>query len=282
MEAKTANLPNSTLKLTSALEAADRNLAAAILLRSRAAPQGRQVVTEDLICFTLGVDAMDGHLNGVLCLGAPDPEQVLSAARDFFDPDRRGYVIWVRDHHPQDLKLEALLRRQGKEPVRAPGSAGMQIQTPMTPLAPPEGHHLQIVQDQQDLKAYRKVIQDAFDKPAELCDVMYAREAALIQENVRALVLYKGTEPVGAATTVRDGDTAGIYYVGTIKEAQGKGIGACLTTAATNLGFEMGAKTVILQASLAGEPLYERLGYRTLTRYRWYKMNESFKKEATP
>lgn len=282
MEVQDALQPDSETELAGGRAAADRNLAAAILLRSRAAPQGRQRVNEDFILFSLGVDAMDGHLNGVLCLGAPDPEEVLSAARNFFDPVHRGYVVWIRDHHPQDLKLEARLRQQGKQALRTPGSAGMRVQTPMTPLAPPPGHRLQIVRDHQDLKAYAKVIQDAFDKPSELCDIMYGSEAALIQENVRALVLYNGNVPVGAATTIRSGDTAGIYYVGTVKAAQGKGIGACLTTAATNLGFEMGAKAVILQASLAGEPLYERLGYRTQTRYRWYLMNNTKDKEATP
>jgi len=66
------------------------------------------------------------------------------------------------------------------------------------------------------------------------------------------------------------GNVAGIYYLGTVEEARGKGIGAYMTSIATNAGFDMGADIVILQASLVGESVYRRLGYQVFTYYRWY------------
>ena len=63
---------------------------------------------------------------------------------------------------------------------------------------------------------------------------------------------------------------AGVYYVGTIPEARGRGLGSLCTRAATKAGFDLGARTVILQASQQGQTFYERIGYKVFTRYRWY------------
>ena len=63
---------------------------------------------------------------------------------------------------------------------------------------------------------------------------------------------------------------AGIYWVGTLPEARGRGIAEACTRAATNAGFAAGASFAALQASVMGEPIYRRMGYREVTRYPWY------------
>ncbi len=77
--------------------------------------------------------------------------------------------------------------------------------------------------------------------------------------------------PVASALALRAGEVAGLYYVGTVPEARGRRLGELCTRAATNAGFDMGARTVVLQASIMGEPLYRKMGYELLRYYRWYR-----------
>ena len=63
---------------------------------------------------------------------------------------------------------------------------------------------------------------------------------------------------------------AGIYWVGSLERARGRGIGRAVTAAATNRGFELGADVASLQASPMGEPIYRAMGYETICDYRLY------------
>jgi hypothetical protein len=62
---------------------------------------------------------------------------------------------------------------------------------------------------------------------------------------------------------------AGIYWVGTVPAARGKGLAELCTRAAGNAGFDMGARIASLQASVMGEPVYLKMGYVEVTRYPW-------------
>ncbi|MFE9728586.1 GNAT family N-acetyltransferase [Streptomyces sp. NPDC005794] len=63
---------------------------------------------------------------------------------------------------------------------------------------------------------------------------------------------------------------AGVYVVGTLAEYRSRGIGTALTTAALNAGREQGLRTGTLQASSLGAPVYERMGFEEVTRYRLF------------
>ncbi len=73
---------------------------------------------------------------------------------------------------------------------------------------------------------------------------------------------------MGIALTIVSGGVAGIYWVGNLKHARGRGIGRAVTAAATNAGFDLGADLASLQASPMGRPIYEAMGFRTLFDYR--------------
>ncbi|HLX89902.1 MAG TPA: hypothetical protein VKR22_15765, partial [Acidimicrobiales bacterium] len=61
----------------------------------------------------------------------------------------------------------------------------------------------------------------------------------------------------------------GIQYVGTIPGARHRGLGELVTRWATDAGFGFGAAAVVLEASEEGDPLYRRLGFEEVSRYRW-------------
>jgi len=74
---------------------------------------------------------------------------------------------------------------------------------------------------------------------------------------------------VAASTAVVDPETAiaVVGWVGTDVAYRRRGIGRAITLAATNAAFDMGASLVSLQSSPLGFPVYERLGFRTVTGY---------------
>jgi GNAT superfamily N-acetyltransferase len=75
----------------------------------------------------------------------------------------------------------------------------------------------------------------------------------------------------GTAATFVTGDVAGIYNVATVPSQRGKGVGAAVTWAAVEAGARAGATVSILQASEAGAPVYERMGFTTPDRYRQFQ-----------
>lgn len=99
----------------------------------------------------------------------------------------------------------------------------------------------------------------------------FAQPARLLSERVAGFVAYADGEPLSTALTIMSGQGAGLYFVGTRKHAQRRGLGELCTRLATNAGFARGATLVTLQASSAGEPIYRKLGYRPYDRMRWFR-----------
>ena len=72
---------------------------------------------------------------------------------------------------------------------------------------------------------------------------------------------------VSTATGLVRGDNVGIFDVATPPEHRRKGYGAVVTAAAVAHGFDAGASLAYLQASDMGFPVYEALGFRTVSTY---------------
>ena len=97
----------------------------------------------------------------------------------------------------------------------------------------------------------------------------WPRCEAVCGPDVRAVVARDRGRPVAAAMVVASGAVAGIQLVGTIPGARGRGLGELCTRWAVGAGFDLGADAIVLEASEAGEPLYLRLGFVEVSRYRW-------------
>jgi GNAT superfamily N-acetyltransferase len=73
--------------------------------------------------------------------------------------------------------------------------------------------------------------------------------------------------PAGTSVVIRTGDVAGVYAVGTLRDARRRGVGTAATWAAVAAGRVMGAETIVLQSSAMGFRVYEAMGFRTVVRY---------------
>ena len=74
-------------------------------------------------------------------------------------------------------------------------------------------------------------------------------------------VAYEGDTPLATTSVLVDGDLAGIYFVATMPEARGRGIGAAVTRAAMRYARDVGATRAALQSSEVAVSVYRSLGF---------------------
>ncbi|MFJ4466998.1 GNAT family N-acetyltransferase [Streptomyces sp. NPDC089424] len=75
---------------------------------------------------------------------------------------------------------------------------------------------------------------------------------------------------VGTTVVIAAHEVAGIFLVHVAEDCRRRGIGGALTDAALRVGRERGMRSAALVASPAGEPLYRRFGFTTVSEYRLF------------
>ncbi len=208
-------------------------------------------------------------------VGAPD---LIARADAFFTGRRRGYTIKVRDTG-EDADVVAACTTSGLIAFGDPFPE-MIRRSPFTDLGPPPpGVDLRPVTDARGLGDFRDVNADAYatyGMPPDVFEDSFDRPGALLDDDgVSIVVAYRGATPVATALTYVSNRSASLQWVGTVADARRSGLGRFITQAATNVAFARGAGACTLQASAMGEPVYAKLGFETLYRYRNYLRWES-------
>jgi ribosomal protein S18 acetylase RimI-like enzyme len=212
------------------------------------------------------------HPLPVLCNGVfrtdprVSPLDVLRRARDFFGRRGRGFSVMLRAHLDADLREAAAaagLVQMGDMP-------GMVLGRRLPEAVPPAGVVLRRVATAADVAAYAEVMSAAYatyGMPDDVMPALFARADALMGPHIVGYLAFCDGRPAAGAMTVVTHGVAGIYWVGTIPEARGRGLAELCTRAAGNAGMDLGARIAALQASPMGEPVYRRMGYVEVTRY---------------
>jgi len=252
------------------LEAGDHNLASTMRLYAATAPGARLEDDGRLLLFSTSTTWPSPYHNGAIRLDRSiPPDDVLARTRVFF-ADRPGYCVWIADHADADLERHAL--GAGLAQVSATGAPRMALDHRLDPGVPAPGITLDEVTDDDARRDYLAVTVDAYADsflPPDAAEAQLATLQAVCGPEVRAVVARHGGRPVAAAMVVASGAVAGIQLVGTIPDARGRGLGELCTRWAVGAGFDLGAAAIVLEASEAGEPLYLRLGFVEVSRYRW-------------
>ncbi|NEZ61096.1 GNAT family N-acetyltransferase [Leptolyngbyaceae cyanobacterium CCMR0081] len=193
---------------------------------------------------------------------------VIDEAKRFFNALERGFSIVSRGQADRDL--EAAAADAGMEPVVAVPWMVLDHQV-AEPQLPPNVE-IKRVTDEQGILDAQQINADAFeslDFPRTETEAIFGVPARLLSPNLRVYVAYLDGEPVSTAMLLLTPQIAGVYWVGTKPSARGHGLAEACCRLASNAGFSAGAKWAVLQASPMGEPVYQRIGYRT--------MNDQFK-----
>ena len=172
----------------------------------------------------------------------------------------------------QDADLDALC--QANSLLLLADVPCMTIEEPFQAVDAPDDIRIERFKQEnhvQDAISVNSEAYQAFGLEPKIIKRIYGNPSRLVSSsNATGHVLYKADKPVSTGLTIFSGNGAGIYWVGTIPEAQRSGLGTFCTRVATNAGFQNGASVVTLQASPYGEPIYLRLGYKTYDRLKWY------------
>ena len=92
-----------------------------------------------------------------------------------------------------------------------------------------------------------------------------------VWERFAGYVGYAGGEPVSTTAVIHSGDVLGVYNVATLPAYQRRGYGeALMRHALADAQKRHGTRRVILQSTPVGLRLYERMGFRTVTRVSVY------------
>ena len=199
-------------------------------------------------------------------------ESVVAKAEAWFGARRRGYTIQVRDTG-QDDDLRAACETYG---LLAFGEGGpeMVCRARVTDPSLPAGAELRVVDSEADVAEFAAVNARAYATygmpPDAAPDTFSLPGRLLASPHVRAVLARVDGVAVAAALTFASHGIAGVYWVGTVDESRGRGLGEAVTRAVTNAGFDMGARANTLQASAMGEPIYRRMGYESIYRYSSY------------
>ena len=252
-------------------ELADLNLAESTRQHARWLP-GYAIEERDGMLFCAsGTRAPVAPFNVALRVGRDqtDAQQLIAEAKAFFAARNRGFAIQIRGYLDPDLYYACQIEGFACMSGRAPGM----IRTER--LAPPTlPSHVQMrpvtLASAHDFVGVSALAYESSGLAPAVCRKALSLPERWLNPAWQARVLYDADQPVCAAAILYSHGIAGIYWVGTVPAARGKGYAEAIMRAVTNEAFDRGARAVVLQASTMGEPIYTRLGYVEMTTYPWF------------
>lgn len=149
-----------------------------------------------------------------------------------------------------------------------PGMALHPLPPPGTAL-PAVGHEISWVDDAAGIADHVSAAANGFGMPREWLQSIISEDLIEVP-GLAVYVGYTDGQPVSAGLAIRTGRTIGVYNIATIESARRQGHGAAMTMRIVDDGAAAGCDVAILQASDMGQPIYERLGFRTVVRYMGY------------
>ncbi len=253
------------------LTLSDLNLAESHREHARWLPPTRVQEDEQVLFAASGTRFPAGPFNTAVCVGAPvqDEEAFLDRARGHFASLGRGFSVYTRAH--LDRMLAAACERAGYLRVGEP--PGMALLERIAPPDLPGGVEIRTVSLTAGATAFIEVSAAAYESlglPAPVTLKILSRPERWLTPYWHVEVLFEQQRPVAAAMLLFAHGVAGVYWVGTIPDARGRGHAERIMRSLCNRAFDRGAGAVLLQASPFGEPIYRRLGFREITRYPWY------------
>jgi ribosomal protein S18 acetylase RimI-like enzyme len=237
-------------------------------LREQTRVCGGSIVERDGLVLMRGRNPHPLHNNVVRVDPDADPTRCMSIAREFYRENDSGYIFALLNGQPA-TELAAAAQSARLVPLQSPPA--MFVERRLEDVSAAPDFEIREVVDAAGLADYAEVSQLAwatYGIPANAVGEIFDDPAFLSRPHVRAVVGYYKGAAASAAFVLLSHGIAGIYWVGTVPTARGRGMGEACTRAVTNIAFDAGAVLVTLQASPMGEPIYCRMGYHSLGVYR--------------
>jgi len=229
-------------------------------------------ITSDVVWFYTGIQVP--LFNGVITarLNPNDAKETCDSLQAQIDEQGAPALWWIGpDSKPDDLGI--LLEQYGLQP--AGEVPGMAIDLGLVDPKPEMIKDFTIWEvnnaEMQTVWARTAGVGTGF--PVGATNAMARLEATLNDSQYKAQHRYIGflnATPVATSALVLDSGVAGIYAVATIPAARQKGLGRIMTVMPLLEARKRGYRVGILQASSMGYPIYQKIGFKEVCKYRLY------------
>lgn len=224
-----------------------------------------------VLLFATGSD-FPVFANGAFRLDAAvDAAEVIGQADAWFADRNRGWSLGITTWDDGDADLEAAAVAAGL--VQVTDTPGMVCDQRPADVATPDGIELRVLTTPDEAAAFIAMCDQAYASlglPTGVFPAMSRPPLRTPPPHEVTVGAFDGDALVSGAQVLFSHGIAGVYAVGTAESARGRGLADLATRAVTTIAFDRGVPFVTLQASPMGEPIYLRMGYRELYRYRTY------------
>lgn len=228
---------------------------------------GEIVERDGLLLFATGSDfPVGGAGMARLDPEVPGVDAIRIADEWFRDRDRGWSLVTSSSADDADLELAAT----AAELLRIMDSPTLVCDARLSDAEVPDGIEVRLIDDADgvaDMLAINDPAYHSLGLPLGVIPDIVRSAERLLVPNIRLVVAYEDGLPLATALTLLSHGVGGVYYVGTVEAARGRGLAELVTRTVTNLAFDRGAALVTLQASPMGEPIYRRMGYRDQATY---------------
>lgn len=208
-------------------------------------------------------------LSQTITAGAAELEQRLAAAAVHFAARGLRWAFWLWEHRLDRASrrhAESLFSRHGLFLAsRLPGMVAEQIAA--SPRSLPEVE-IRSVSGAVERADFCRLVAAAFGLSLESCREIYGVEA-IWRGGFAGFVGYVQGRPVTTAATMADGGATGLYCVATAPGWERHGYAEAIVRHALARALSPG-QPCVLQSTEAGLHLYERMGFRTVTKVTVY------------
>jgi hypothetical protein len=134
--------------------------------------------------------------------------------------------------------------------------------------------HVEVVRDQAAFDEWADVFCDAFGVPENAAPHIHRAHSwpCLHNENRTYFLMRRGRDAVATGLLHSRAGIAGVYGIGVRRAFQKQGLGALATLLTVREGARRGAQLTLLQATAQGFPVYAKLGFRTITSFRSWRI----------
>lgn len=189
--------------------------------------------------------------------------------QSFYKNRESAFSIHIRGH--ADTALETVCQQENL--ISISDAPGMVVDHPLKKQSLPDGLELRPINTVAGVADFAFVTRESYQSlgmPAYVGDQIFATPERLLRPHNYLVVAYDASRPVSAAMIMYSHGIAGIYWVGTLESARGKGLAEACVRNVVSEAFTCGARLVVLQASKFGAPLYRKMGFEEVTHYPWY------------
>lgn len=194
-------------------------------------------------------------------------DERLRSAKRYFDERRMQWSFWICE----DWLASAVRRKLSRAcetygmrlSAEMPGMAAENILPPSRKLPPIDVYGVEAGATLNDFRAIGSM---CFHVPIAWFSEVFDERVAQRGEFM-CWVGYQHGTPIATAATVRSNQAVGIYNVATAPEFRGQGYGEAITRYAIETALrDEDAKQIVLQSTSQGQGIYDRMGFRPVTR----------------